>query len=60
MKKNNSNAIIMMGEEMPECPICGVRLIVSDEPVDEDEDGPIYLGICQTHGEWLLQDEIED
>lgn len=50
----------MMGEEMPECPICGVRLIVSDEPVDVDEDGPIYLGICQTHGEWLLQDEIED
>ena len=30
------------------------------EPVDEDEDGPIYEGECATHGIYLVQAANED
>ena len=49
--------ILLMDEQFPTCPTCGVRLLVSDNPVDSDEDGPIYAGVCATHGTWRLQDD---
>lgn len=52
--------ILLVGEEFPTCPECGVRLAVSDKPVDADKDGDIYAGHCVTHGIWLLQDAPED
>lgn len=37
-----------------ECPECSRRLDF-DEPVDHDEDGPIYEGTCLVHGVFLVQ-----
>jgi hypothetical protein len=42
-----------------ECPECGRRLEFAD-PVDHDEDGPIYEGECSTHGMFLVQTALED
>lgn len=49
--------ILIMGEEMPTCPECGRRLVVSDAPIGQDAEGPIYVGMCQEHGAWRLQDD---
>lgn len=54
------NAVLLFGEEMPTCPECGRRLMVSEAPVREDQDGPIHAGICPEHGAWLVQDAPED
>lgn len=42
-----------------ECPVCQRRLEFN-EPVDKDEDGPIYEGECATHGTYLVQAANED
>jgi hypothetical protein len=44
-----------------ECPHCGRRLEFGD-PVDHDDDGPIYEGECDVHGTFLVQavEEPED
>lgn len=57
---SDRDAILLMGEAFPECPTCGKRLIMSDNPVDQDEDGPIYAGVCTVHGTFLLQDDPEE
>lgn len=49
--------ITLMCEQPPTCGECGRRLNVSDQPVDHDQDGPIYAGNCPDHGIWLLQDD---
>lgn len=42
-----------------ECPECGLRLDFAD-PVDHDDDGPIYQGECVAHGQFLVQSALED
>lgn len=37
------------------CPICGTRLETDGVPVDEDDDGPIYVGECPLHGAFRWQ-----
>lgn len=59
MSAGEPRPIILMGEEMPACPMCGARLSVSDNPVASDGDGPIYAGVCAVHGTWRLQDDPE-
>lgn len=52
--------ILLVGEEFATCPTCGVRLAVTDNPVDEDRDGPLFAGVCAKHGTWLIQDHVEE
>jgi len=50
-------------EDLPTCPTCGVRMVQSDVPASHDDDGPIWVAWCETHGEILVQffdDEEED
>lgn len=42
-----------------ECPTCNRRLAFED-PIDEDQDGPIYEGECSVHGTFLVQAALED
>ncbi|SFJ48411.1 hypothetical protein SAMN03159338_1522 [Sphingomonas sp. NFR04] len=41
------------------CPKCGARL-ETGEPVDIDDDGPIFKGRCASHGEFLVQAAEQD
>lgn len=52
-------AILVMTDQPEACPECGVRLEITDTPVDHDGQGPIFAGVCRTHGTWLVQDETE-
>lgn len=55
----------VIGEnDFPVCPTCGVRLeidteevdgVMQNRAVDDDELGPIYLGVCMEHGSTLFQ-----
>lgn len=47
--------ILQFGEDMPSCPTCGRRLMITDKPVRRDDDGDIHAGICIDHGTWLVQ-----
>ncbi len=52
--------ILLLGEEMPSCPECGMRMELSDRPVRHDADGPINAATCPVHGTWLVQDCVEE
>lgn len=66
---NTSEIITISPDDIPTCPKCPSRL----EPVEDinsedgtlfifasDDDGPIYLGKCKEHGQWLFQIESKD
>ena len=52
--------ILLMTEEPERCPECGIRLDITDRPVDHDRQGPIFAGVCAVHGTWLVQDYNEE
>lgn len=51
--------IILMCEQPPTCPTCGLRLEVGATAVDADADGPIFPATCPDHGLFLVQDDPE-
>lgn len=51
--------LLVNPDDMALCPECGRRLGMDHTILDEDEDGPIFDGVCAEHGSWKIQIEAE-